>query len=174
MMGSIDRRARLRVEVPGGRIDERRYVLDLLLTEWLGLDYDLTIRDERRTVIRLASSPTPADRPTLYPGRCRYPARCTRDPLSGSLSVSRGIEQLMVGPPPARPRRVPTWGERAGGRSDGSPEVELKVTFVERAPPAWIEGHPPGAGVVLGGIVGEVGSGRIAVLHALADYEDRV
>lgn len=56
-MDSPGERPRLLVEVPGGRDEERRYVLDLLLTEWLGFDYDLTLRDARRTIIQLASDP---------------------------------------------------------------------------------------------------------------------
>ena len=54
---SPSRRPRLLVEMPGGREEERRYVLDLLLTEWLGFNYDLTPRGAPRTTIRLASDP---------------------------------------------------------------------------------------------------------------------
>jgi hypothetical protein len=56
-MDHLRNRPRLLVQMPPGREEERRYILDLLLTEWLGFDYDLTIRETRRTTIQLASDP---------------------------------------------------------------------------------------------------------------------
>lgn len=50
-------RPRLSVHAPQGRDGERRYILDLLLTEWLGFDYDLVVRSGGRTTIQLASDP---------------------------------------------------------------------------------------------------------------------
>jgi hypothetical protein len=42
------------VHAPMVRLEERRYVLDVVLSEWLGLDYDLAPADGRRVTIRLA------------------------------------------------------------------------------------------------------------------------
>lgn len=56
-MAAPRNRPRLSVHVPHGRDGERRYVLDLLLTEWLGFDYDLIVHGGRRTTIHLASDP---------------------------------------------------------------------------------------------------------------------
>jgi peptidoglycan/xylan/chitin deacetylase (PgdA/CDA1 family) len=52
-----DHPARLVVRVPPGRAAERRYVLDLVLTEWLGFEYDLEIHGERVTAILRAGAP---------------------------------------------------------------------------------------------------------------------
>ena len=48
---------RLLVRMPPGRLAERRYVLDLLLTEWLGLGYDLVTGAELATTIHCAADP---------------------------------------------------------------------------------------------------------------------
>ncbi len=56
-MDSPRDRPRLLVHVPHGRGEERRYILDLLLTEWLGFDYDLVVHGARRTTIQLGSDP---------------------------------------------------------------------------------------------------------------------
>ena len=54
-MGGVN--PRLRVMAPAARTAERRYVLDLILTEWLGLSFDLAVHDEPRTTIARADDP---------------------------------------------------------------------------------------------------------------------
>ena len=44
----------LRVQTPPGRAAERRYVLDVIFREWLGLAWELEPADVGDTVIRLA------------------------------------------------------------------------------------------------------------------------
>ena len=48
---------KLIVKVPPRRIAERRYVLDVILGEWLGIDYDLVTVDGESVVIGLADAP---------------------------------------------------------------------------------------------------------------------
>lgn len=45
------------VSVPEGYAEERRYVLDVILGEWLGLDYDVVRADGPRVAIRMAGDP---------------------------------------------------------------------------------------------------------------------
>jgi hypothetical protein len=48
---------KLLVRVPCTYLAERRYVLDLVLSEWLGLDYDLAFWDETSVTIQVAGDP---------------------------------------------------------------------------------------------------------------------
>jgi hypothetical protein len=47
----------LLVRAPSTYLAERRYVLDVVLSEWLGIDYELELGDASRVVIRLAGDP---------------------------------------------------------------------------------------------------------------------
>ena len=49
---------RLRVRVPGGYPAERRYVVDLVMGTWLGLDYELEVVPGTETVIVAEDDPT--------------------------------------------------------------------------------------------------------------------
>ena len=45
---------KLLIGAPDRRIAERRYVLDVVMSEWLGFDYDLSLHDRSQVSIRLA------------------------------------------------------------------------------------------------------------------------
>lgn len=48
---------KLLVIAPAGRAAERRYVLDVVLSEWLGLDYQLVVGTNPRVAIRVVGDP---------------------------------------------------------------------------------------------------------------------
>jgi hypothetical protein len=45
------------VHIPDRRLPERRYILDVVLSRWLGLDYEIAIHDEPTAAIRLIGDP---------------------------------------------------------------------------------------------------------------------
>ena len=55
--GSARMSPTLVVRAPGSYAPERRYILDLVLSEWLGFDYDIELGEGPRVTIRLAGDP---------------------------------------------------------------------------------------------------------------------
>jgi peptidoglycan/xylan/chitin deacetylase (PgdA/CDA1 family) len=119
----------LLIQAPNDRLPERRYVFDVVFSEWLGFDYDLATHDAPVVSVRLAGDPTAT---TL-----RVPDLFLATPDEAWLT-----ERSMPTPPFAVLRADPsTAGDRASNRP-------LPVLFGE--PGTSTQGwHPAPDGVVL-------------------------
>jgi hypothetical protein len=90
----------LEIEAPGSYEPERRYILDVMLGDWLGLDWRLRLRERADVRIALAANPSPcvlvpdvlfATPPAEWLTSAALPARplAWRDAPEGMTSVQR-------------------------------------------------------------------------------------
>jgi hypothetical protein len=121
----------LLISAPSSYLDERRFVLDVVLSEWLGLEYDIVFGEGTSVAIRLAGDPQ--DRELTLPDV--FFATPLKDWLTErSLPVSP-LDQVEVDPGTiagGAPNRQPVVGSAAG---------RIPILFGETGPPssAWRE-----------------------------------
>lgn len=127
----------LLVQTPETRIHERRYVLDTVLSEWLGLEYDLGFHSEPHVSIRLAAAP---EHPELtLPDR--FLSTPDHDWLTERALPARPLKRI---PSDAAIGSRPAWGSVI----DGQPE-SIPILFSQPSDESLWRATPSGSALSL-------------------------
>lgn len=126
----------LRIHTPGNRAAERRYVFDVVFTEWLGLDYDLVLDNGSNVRVSLAGDPH---------GSCiTFPdiffAVSDEDWLTLRSLPGRPLTHVALDPIPSS-----ISGATPGRSADHAPAASLPVLYGVAAP-AGLTWHATEAG----------------------------